>query len=47
MFKNTICTFQLSNEPMKTIIYQFLSRVVQKSPRAGEKLGMVVGFALR
>lgn len=32
---------------MKTIIYQILSQPVKKSPRAGEKLEMMVGFALQ
>lgn len=41
------CTSQLSNKLMKTIIYQILSRLVQKSPRAAKKLGMMVGFARR
>lgn len=37
----------LSSSLLKAIIYQVLSRLMQKSPRAGEKLGVMVGFALR
>lgn len=40
-------TFQLSNYLMKAIICQILSRLVQESPRAAKKLGMMVGFARR
>lgn len=32
---------------MKAIICQILSRLVQKSPRAAKRLGMMVGFVRR